>query len=538
MKGWQVVALALVLWGGLRLVATPPVVGAADADAFLAGLDLASSLTAGDELGLRARLARGFEPHADNPKIPALPADAKARHAVVEAPVARWAAALGVMLAPTGSEASNLERAASGSAVLVSLALALLAGVFWRRDRVLALLGPALLLTLPGVGATAAASGPGATAAALLAMTLLVLAVEHLAPPPTGASAPPPRGGALAVAAAWALTFGLHPGAAVLLVPVFVAFALARAPSAPAPPSVPAGLLRLPLAPLGLFLVPLVGLLLLVALWPALWVETGKRLGAWVMDTGWLYNPSYEVAGVAYDQGVHRAAMGWTGLVAWAAWTPPTVLVAWLFGVVRAVRLGRRGRPFALFAWLALVLVGAADGGLWGARLDLLALLAVPTALVAAGGVAELADLWVRWRPALRRGPARFVIAAAILAVPVLGPTGPWALAPLPGVGAELRWPVPAAWLAEASELRPGALHAEPAPASWRPGVDAVCDGLSLPLRWGAPNEADWLLVAGEPAPAARDRIGGRAPFREGLVAGVPLRLYPLFGDPSLPPGP
>ncbi|TNF31461.1 MAG: hypothetical protein EP329_12270, partial [Deltaproteobacteria bacterium] len=151
MKVWQAALCVLVLWAVVRLGAGDPVLSAAEVDALNAGTDLASALTGDAEGGLRERLAVGFAPHEGNPRIGMLPKHQPWRHAVVEPPVARWAAALGLMLAPGSAESTNLSRTATGSSLLVALALGLLAAALWRRDRVAALVAPALLLSLPGV---------------------------------------------------------------------------------------------------------------------------------------------------------------------------------------------------------------------------------------------------------------------------------------------------------------------------------------------------------------------------------------------------
>ena len=534
MKSWQAALLVLVAWAALRLGASDPVLTAPDADALNAGMDLAAALT-GDEGSFAERLGAGFVTHEGNPRVAMVPKDQKWRHAVAEPPVARWAVALGIMLTPGSDDTPNLDRAATGAALLVALALALLAATLWKRDRMAALVAPALLVSLPGV--LDAAHGPGGGAVAVLAMTVLVLAVDRLAPPAANAGAAAEPAGAWPAAVAWALTLGLHPGAAFLVVPIFVAYAIAR----PAPAAVPAagGELRLPRAPFGLFLLPILGLVVLVALWPALWAETGKRLGSWLMDTWWLFNPSYDVAGVAFDQAHNRAAMGWTGLATWAAWTPLSVLIAWVLGVARIVRQGRGARWFPLLAWVTLMLVGAADGGLFGGRLSLLALLWVPTALVAAGGVAELADLMVavaarrRATPARATGRARMIATAAVLAVPLATGVVGWPPSPLGGVGGELLRAVPLAWLRDVAVQDPHArVGFTPEPEQWRPAVEVATDAAELPLRWTPAARADWLFVMGKPAGDVAARLSGRSPVREGVFGGVPCRVYHLVPEP------
>lgn len=526
MKTWQAALLVLVLWGVLRLGAGDPILSAAEVDALNAGTDLAEVLTGEEGGGLKSRLMDGFATHEGNPRVGMLPKHQPWRHAVVEPPVARWAAALGIMLAPSSDESTNLSRAQTGAGLLVALALGLLAAVLWRRDRVAALVAPAILLALPGV--LDAAQGPGSGAAAILVMTLLVLAVDRLARPVTPGNDAPPRGGAIPAAVAWGLALGLHPGAAFLVIPLFVAYAIARPSTDIAGRERADGEVRLPRAPFSLFLLPAVGLIVFVAVWPALWAETGKRTGSWLIDTWWMFNPSYDVAGVAFDQARDRAAMGWTGFATWAGWTPVTVLLAWVFGVARLVREGRGARWFPLLAWMTLMLVGAADGGLFGGRLSLLPLLWVPTALVAAGGVAELADLvttlWRRRRPGTRltTGRARLLVMALVLAAPVATALFGWPRSPVGGVGDTLRRSVPLAWLREVAGEDPHArVTFTPDPDQWRPAVEAAADAAELELRWTPMSRADWVFVVGAPAPEHREVLAAATVVREGVVAGV-----------------
>jgi len=523
LRTWQAALVALVAWAFLRGIATDPVLDASEADALAAGVDLATALTA-EEGSVKERLALGFATHADNAKVALLPQDQRWRHAVVEAPTPRWTVAIGVMLAPASGSATNLERAASGAAAWVALAIALLVATLWRRDRIVALAAPLLLLVLPGV--LDASRAAGAAASAVFVSVLLVTGVERWSRPgaPVGAS-PRTTGGALVVALAWGLALGLHPGAVFLLVPIFVAFALATMDRAAEPG--PPGELRLPWAPLTLFMVPVLGLVALVILWPALWQETGKRLGAWLMDTWWLFNPSHDVGGVVFDQAHDRAAMGWTGFAAWVAWTPVPVLVAWGAGVVSLARKGRAARWFPLLAWVTLMLVGAADGGLWGGRLALLPLLWVPTAMVAAEGVGALGALLAR-RLRIRVGVARLSVTVGVVALTLAAAGVGWPPAPLSGVGAELARPVPTSWLRAASEAGGGVIAVAPDAGQWESGVEAASDALELDLRRGPVADARWLLVVGAGPGEVEARVAGLEPWRAGAVGGVTMRLYDL----------
>src|SRR5262245_22060616 len=95
----------------------------------LGGVDLVSALTddSGEAAtGVVARLKKGFEPHDGNPRLAALPRDSTFKRAVVEAPLPRWLAALGVGVLPAGEDTPNMTRAANSSALALAFAVVLL----------------------------------------------------------------------------------------------------------------------------------------------------------------------------------------------------------------------------------------------------------------------------------------------------------------------------------------------------------------------------------------------------------------------------
>lgn len=500
---WLVAALALLALGGVR----DAVLSADEVDALEAGVVLAARLTADGPVG--ARLSEGFATPPGDPRAAALPGDQPWRRAAVNPPLPRWAVAGAVMAAPSAS-ATNLERARSGAALWVALALALVAAVAgWYGGAgafswPLAASAAGVLLLLPGV--LEAASAAGSAAVGLAAMALLMLATERCL---RGAAALP-------IGVAWGLALGCHPGAVFLLIPVFTAYIIAR--PAVAPPSARAGEGALPAAPLGLLAAPVVGLATLVALWPTLWTETGKRLGSWLMDTWWTFNPSYAVAGHLFDQTHDRAAMAWTALVQWVAWTPLPVLALFVVGLAVTLRRGRAGAWTSVLLWLTVILVGAGDGGLFGARLTLLPFLWAPTAVIAGLGLlAVTRAAWAHVAGSLPRtlalgGAVAALLAALAVALPGMALRG--------GVGGELRWPLPLALLRDVAEAAPYAsLRCEP-PTAWRRAVDVAAEHAELPVVWGDGPRA-WSCAIGPDAAAA-------APGAlEGVVDGVPWRASP-----------
>ncbi len=508
MRAWHGLVLWLLLTAALRLVVGDASVWTApEVDTLEAGVTLAEHLTS-DDGGLRDRLALGFAVDPEQPRAADLPDNHPWRRAVAEPPVPKWLAAASVMLAPTSADTPNQIRAATGAAAALALAAVLLLGVLWRRDRLVAVVAAVGLLLQPGALDAAGASGYGAAAA--LTLALLFVAAVRLC----GAE----RGGGVAIGAAWGLTLGVHPGAAFLIIPVFVAYAIARRSPARRRPD-ERGMLALPAAPVTLFAAPLIGLVVLVALWPALWDGTGKRLGAWLMDNWWLFNPGYDVGGVVFDQANDRAAMAWAGLAQWAGWHAIPLTVAFVAGVVRVVQRGRDGLWFPVLAWVTLMLVGAGDGGLFGGRLSLMPLLWVPSAVIIALGVRQLvavgAGLFERQQRAVLA-----VTLVVVLALPMGGALAGAPLAPWSTTGASLARPLPVALLREVASQDPGArIHITPAPTQWRATVDAARDHLELPLTWAGPATADWVIHIGSEAPPE----SRRAPRWQSTVFGLPI---------------
>ena len=507
------IALFIVLRFALPAIGTlPRALTAEEADAFLGAKllverlhgDMASDPPAGDDAPeatmapLTARMRAGFETTPTHPRLAELPPEKGAARAALEAPLPRWLGALGLGVLPSTSGANNLERAATAASLAIALAIALL--VFGLRGHgtvfAIALVGG--LLGLPGLVDAAASAGHGA--ASVLAMTLFVLGLERLL-----------RTGGVAIhlglGAALGLLLGVHPGALALVLVAFVAWAIHQPPDvAPAAPGVPPdapGTLPLPRVPLLLLALPVVALVVLIAIWPALWSETGKRLGAWLLDFGSTRSAPHEVLGLAFDQATGRSAQAFTALLQWVAFTPLPLLGLWLVGFAVTVRRGRAGPWVPVLALVALLAVGALDGSLFGARNSLLALTWVPTAITAAHGLvralgfveAWLADHPVRLLPASRRARTALFTGAALL-VPLLQAGKGTTLGMARQGGAELRAPLPLALVERAAAERPFAVIAAlPRPAALAPALEVAREGLGLDLRVGTPDEAELLLV-------------------------------------------
>lgn len=501
-SAWHAAFLAIVLFVVLRFAlpaigAMPRTLTAEEADAFLGAKLLVERLHDPEppDDRLKARLRAGFETTPTQPRLAELPPDKTAQRAALEAPVPRWLGALGLGVLPAASNADNLARVATASALAMALALALLAFSLRARGAVfvVGLLG--LLLGSPGFIDAAAAAGHGA--ASVLAMTLFLLALERLLV--TGGVAIH-----LGLAAALGLLLGLHPGTLALVVAMFVAWAIRHRADAPqAPPDATDGTLRLPRVPVLLLMVPVIALLVLIAIWPALWSETGKRLGAWLLDFGSTRAAPHEVLGVVFDQASGRSAQAFTAVMQWAAFTPLPILALWLVGFAHTLRAGRAGPWVPVLSLSTLLAVGALDGGLFGARESLLPLLWVPTAITAAHGlvaaIAFVEDHLVRhprraW-PAAPRARAALLVSAALI-VPLMQSAKGTTLGMARQTGAELRVPVPLALVAQAASERPFAVIAAlPRPEQALPALEVAREGLGLDVRTGTPDEADFLLL-------------------------------------------
>lgn len=536
---WVAPILAVLLFAALRLGApTPRALTADEVDTLEAGVVLVEHLTAEnpEAPGTLARLRKGFVGASDSPRAAALPEDQADRRVVVDAPVPRWLAALGVGVLPASADATNLERAANASALAVALAAALLA-FSRRRDGWLAALTPAAVLVfIPSVQDGAASAGY--VAAGVLVMALWDSAFRWTAR--TGAHA-------WLSGVCFGLALGVHPGALFLLIALYAAWAMARrTPQAPlSPASDDHGLLALPRVPFALLAAPILGIATLIGIWPTLWSQTGKRLAAWLLDFGTVGGPAQDVAGVLFHPDATRSPQAWTALLQWVAWTPLPFVALFAVGAWHIARRpsprGQRGTPesFALAAWGALMLFGALDGGLFGGRESLLALLWVPTAVVAAVGLVAIAHALA----ARLRGPRVLALVVAIWILPIAQALTRSDLDLPLATGAEARFPVPIALLATVAERDPGARVRFIVPqkrargrndAGANPDLDAALDSardhLELPIHAsGGKDRSGWALVAAatdDGSPDAPTPPDGATEIARDDASGVAWVLY------------
>lgn len=516
LDGLQGVSAAIVVavvstWLLLLVLPGPRRLTADEVDTLRGGRQLVDLLTCPEHDprlqwggGLRGRLRAGFVP-TDNPRLAALP-DSAPRRAVIESPVPRWLAALGIGVLPVSEDATNLERARVGAALALGVSLGLLVFAYRRRGLRWTAFVVAAAFGLPGFLDAGASAGYGA--ASVLSATLFLLAMERLLA--TGR-------GATWVMAALGLGLGVHPLMVALTVTVFLAWSIGRPAADQAASRTADGHVRLPAAPLGLFLVPLGALVALVVLWPALWNDTGKRLGAWLIDFGSMKSPPAEVLGVLYDQGAARAAQAFTATLQWLAHVPLPLVVLWGLGLARAVRLGARGAWLPILFVATLLVAAGLDGGLFGARLSLLEVLWIPTLLTAADGFEALTSWitdrasrrarWPRWLGATSLG---WIVGGLLLLPPILQSARGTTLGLAERTGLEARFALPMELTRVGEAVAPGAtMVIRPAPTAFAPALDALRTDLESSLSSGPEGEAELLLSFGEPPPDLVSRLRG-----------------------------
>lgn len=523
----------------LTVLREPRTLTADEVDTLRGGRQLVDLMTAPDHDprlawgdSLRGRLRAGFTTH-DNPRFTVMP-DSAPRRAVVEAPVPRWLAALGIGVLPASRDATNLDRARVASSLALALALALLS---WSRRRAgLVQVGFIVAAAFAIPGFFDAGASAGYAAASVLTMTLFLQATQRLID--TGR-------GALWVGLSLGLCFGVHPLHLVLIAVVFIAYAIARSASPPwqAPATMghdrvdTGGLVRLPAAPVGLFLIPVVAIATLILFWPILWSDTGKRLGAWIADFGSLSSPPVEVAGLAFDQAAFRTSQAWTALLQWLALTPLPLILLWGLGLGHAIRQGRTARWLPIITLVVVLLTAGLDGSLFGGRLSLIEALWAPTLLTAADGFSVLVG-WVEKRVAALRPGHRILswvtawgLGVGLLLVPLVQAARGTGSSFVAHTGLEARFGLPLSLLHRAEEIVPNAsLHVRPLPSWYKPALDVMWRDLESSLDWGT-ESAELLVTVGEPPADLSPRLIELLGRVEGSEVAL-WRLAPLSTKP------
>jgi hypothetical protein len=345
------------------------VISADEMDALVAGSVLK------DRLSGKGSVSSGFATHENHPRAKSLrrskggqDPEARKRANLLTSPVVRWVVG-GTMLL-TGGDSLEHARWAGAFCMALSLVLAFFFLVSVRSRWWL--LG--FFAVTPATYYFGCSAGAAATSC--LAMTLLLLALKGLRH----------RTSPLWVGVAWGLTLAVHPATVWFLIAIFVLAAMTYRGESEAEMGRGQGTLRLPMVPLTLFMVPVAAVLVLVLVWPSLWKDTSTGLFYWISDSWRVGTSGQVIAGTSFEQVYDRAPLAWTALLQWGSFLPLTVLVAWCAGVWAATSRGREGDWAPILLVGTLLLAGGLNGGLFGGRLSLLGVLAVPTLLTATQG--------------------------------------------------------------------------------------------------------------------------------------------------------
>jgi hypothetical protein len=444
-----------------------------------------------------SRLRDGFQVGADHPRASNFTKKRRTwRRHLVDAPLPRWTAGLAALLAPS----SLSDRHAAHALACLLMALVALGAMTLLGGGAAGL--SAALATLASTAALDAAGGAGASAVAAAAMMAFLISTQRLLSR---------RGGATPVGLSWGLLLACHPGALFLLVPLFVAVAIAWRSESPRPAERfdDASTLSLPPIPIALLGAPVIGLLVLIALWPTLWSDTGRGLGEWLTGTWWTVAPTQTAMGQTYHSPGGRAPQAFLATLQWLVWTPWPLFIAWLAGLLTTVRAGRAGLWLPVLVLATTLLIGGIDGGLFGARRSLMPWLWVCTALTAGIGLAHLGR---------HLGPT--IAGLCVLWALVAQPWG------VEAVGPEARLPTPTAQLEHIADAQPNArVHIASRNTGQRYGVETLAWRAGLALQWAKAAKAEWVIALG---PSDDDGAwwAEREPEWRGQIAGVEARRY------------
>lgn|GEM_PF-3068681 len=482
-------AIALGLSFGYRALVGgfPAVLTAPEVDALEGGVVLAEALTGPQSGGgIRAKLQDGFVVSHHAPRASGLAANDDVRRNVTVPPVPRWIAALGVSVLPSPDTTSNALRAGLAATLIVAFALfALLLHFGLARGLALCL----LFGTIPE--ARDALVGFGYGAAAVLSTTLLLIGFDKLA----WGSRPQNRGilwaTGILVIIGLTLALGTHPFMCFALLAVFFVLPFARRTTPSATGTNTPGLVALPPVPLSLVAWPILALVGLVLIWPTLWTGTGKKLIAYLLESGFFQNPPHASLAAMVDPSGQRSGQGIAAIVQTIAWMPIPLLALAVVGAFTS----RRHAAVALPLLAAVVLGGLLDGGINGARLSLWPFIWIPTLWCAAGGVDRLMSANLpSWAPQTLRGPVSRVALPLCLVAALLEVTG--VRDAMRGrTSVELDFGVPLALLDARHDVNPTTN-----PAQFIPAFKAIADH----FEWGMGFEPNgWRFSQGNAAPAA-----------------------------------
>jgi hypothetical protein len=381
MKWWMALIIGIVLTLVFRFGVTTTVVTDSEVDALRSGVLFGKAMSTSDG-GLKHRLIKAFASDREHPRVKEIiggGAKRNRRRLAAQGPISRWVAGLGMSIFPGATPA---EKARWPAALLMAWATLLFAWRFREHGWPCVIAGLGLFLMVPGV--LEAGSTYGAVAASMALMGLLHSQFIRF-----GSG----RGFWMAGACV-GLLMGVYPGTAFLFIPMFilVALRLPRGPRQGSDDSPRSGRLSLPLAPVSLFVAPLIGLITLLVVWPALWRDTGAQLGNWFGE-GWReYLLPQNVDGVVYDQRWGRSPPVYASFFQWLGLLTPPLLLGWFWGLVTAIRKGREGNWEAILVVVCLLLVAGFSGGLWNARVSVWGLLLFPTLMTVMDGYLNMVE--------------------------------------------------------------------------------------------------------------------------------------------------
>lgn len=514
MKAWHYPLLWVALTAILGVLGPASTLTADEVDSLAAGSQLADHLLDGGERGLGERVKAGFAADERNPRAAAW----RSKHLVwhrelAEPPSSRWVTALGVAVVP--AESSYLRRAAWVSAACQAGAIVLVLWIAGSFNLLAGLFAAAVMLLLPG--SLDAAGGAGSAALGALLSAALAAIVHRMTFRRKGELF-------LLLGLVLGLLFGWHPGTFFLLIPFYAAIAIGR------PYEVEDfederpgdGELPLPQVPLGIFAAPVLGLIILVLLFPPLWENTGKGLASWLTDTWHLHADTQTVAGVTFNQAAAKAPHAWSAFAQFSAVVPITILIAWLAGIARTTQLGRKGPWYALLAVATVLVIGGIDGSLWGQRLTLVPLLWAPVAITAGLGAHAIVR-WLRRRLSLSRPIAIAACAVVLLTLPLVGALTEVPTGPTHALGASARHPTSLSLLEQMAGAK---VHIGPDKGNrWDRTLDVLAEHGGADVRFATLRDADWLIVVGTDDALEKDR---GAPTLATRAAGVPIKAWKL----------
>ena len=488
MKRWHLPVLVLSLMLIFRFGTDTRVLSASEIDALVAGSELKSVLESGGSL------ASAFSTHPDHPRAKKLRQqrggkvqDRVKRANLLTPPLARWLVGGTMML--TGGDALSASRWAASLAMALAIALC----VFFLMEGRLRWWFLALCTVVPS--SWVFGSSVGVSAISCLTITLFLIALKAM------------RGGRspLWVGAALGLNMAMHPATVWFLIPVFIIGAMTYSAQGPRELSPRAGRTTLPTVPLTLFVVPVVAVLVLTLCWPTLWKGTMTGVFFWITESWREVAHGQVVVGTSFEQVSNRAPLAWTALLQWSALLPASLLLLWAGGVFRGIGDKSKESWDAILITLTLLLAGAINGGLFGGRLSLFALLLIPTLLTATRGLILLED-WLGRKERFSSTQVKVVMTVLVIGSAVVqGVSGTTNLGASNGLDTDT--PVPYALLGEVLEADQGGEGPVPVmlvggdtlskrgQERWKHAFWTLSRRTALDVSIRSSKEARWLLV-------------------------------------------